>query len=67
MKIKFDADDDLPLNKPLKFPAMAIIVRFVFEEFKEDGKFYLQIYLDECLYWVIKMEIKVSASQNWRF
>ena len=47
MKIKFDSDDGLPLNKPLKFPTMTIIVRSVFEE---DGKFYYQIYLDECLY-----------------
>ena len=31
MKIKFDSDDDLPLNKPLKFHAMTIIIRSVFE------------------------------------
>ena len=37
MKIKFNSDDDLPLNKPLKFHAMTIIIRSVFEE---DGKFY---------------------------
>ena len=47
MKIKFDSDDDLPLNKQLKFPTMTIVVRFVFEE---DGKCYLQIFVDECLY-----------------
>ena len=47
IKIKFDSDDNLPLNKPLKFPTMIIIVRFLFEE---DGKFYPQINLDECLY-----------------
>ena len=47
MKTKFDSDDYLPLNKPLKFPIMTIIVRSVFEE---NGKFYPQIYLDECLY-----------------
>ena len=47
MKIKFDSDDDLPLNKPLKFPTMTIVVRSVFED-KE--KYYPQIYLDECLY-----------------
>ena len=35
MKIKFNSDDDLPLNKPLKFHMMTIIVRSVFEE---DGK-----------------------------
>ena len=47
MKIKFNSDNDLPLNKPLKFHALTIVVRSVFEE---DGKFYLQIFLDECLY-----------------
>ena len=47
MKIKFNSDDDLPLNKPLKFHAMTIIIRSVFEE---GGKLYPQIYLDECLY-----------------
>ena len=41
MKIKFDAHDDLPLNKPLKLRMLTIIVRSAFEE---DGKFYLQIY-----------------------
>ena len=47
MKIKFDTDDDLPLNKPLKLHMLTIVVRSVFEEY---GKFYPQIYLDECLY-----------------
>ena len=46
-QIKFNSDDNLPLNKPLKFYVMTIIVRFVFEE---DNNFYPQIYLDECLY-----------------
>ena len=32
MKIKFNSDDDLRLNKPLKFHAVTIIVRSVFEE-----------------------------------
>ena len=41
MKIKFISDDDLPLNKQLKFKSLIIIVRTVFEE---DGKYYLQIF-----------------------
>ena len=41
MKIKFNSDDDLPLNKPLKFHAMTIIIRSVFEE---DGKLYPQVF-----------------------
>ena len=47
MKIKFDTDDDLLLNKPLKLHMVTIIVRSVFQEGK---KLYPQIYLDECLY-----------------
>ena len=47
MKIKFNSDDDLPLNKPLKFHAMVIIMRSVFEE---DDKLYPQVFLDDTLY-----------------
>ena len=47
MKIKLSTDDNLPLNKQLKLHMLTIIVRSVFEE---DGKFYLQLYLDDCLY-----------------
>ena len=32
MKIKFDSDDNLPLNKTLKLHNMTITVRSVFEE-----------------------------------
>ena len=32
MKVRFNSDKDLPLNKPLKFHAMTIIIRSVFEE-----------------------------------
>ena len=47
MKIKFDSDDDFPLNKPLKFHAMTIIIRPVF---KEGGKPYSQVFLDDAFY-----------------
>ena len=47
MKIKFNSDDNLPLNKPLKFHNMTITIRSVFEE---DGKFYPQVFLDDTLY-----------------
>ena len=47
MKIKFNSDDDLPLNQPLNFYAMTIIIRSVFEE---DSKLYLQLLLDDILY-----------------
>ena len=47
MKIKFNSDDDLPLNKPLKFHNMTITIRSVFEE---DGKLYPQVFLHDTLY-----------------
>ena len=47
MKIKFDSDDNLPLNKILKFRVLTIIIRNIF---KKEGKYYLQIFLDDCLY-----------------
>ena len=30
MKLKFNSDNELPLNKPLKFHAMIKIIRYVF-------------------------------------
>ena len=47
MKIRFNSDDNLPLNKPLKFHLMTITIRSVFEE---DGKLYPQVFLDDTLY-----------------
>ena len=47
MKIKFNSNDDLPLNKPLKFHAMTIIIRSVFEE---GGKLHPEAFLDDALY-----------------
>ena len=41
--MKFNSDADLPLNKPLKFHNMTITIRSVF---KEDGKLYPQVFLD---------------------
>ena len=45
MKIKFNSDDDLPLNKPLKFRLITITIRSAFEE---NGKLYRQF--DDTLY-----------------
>ena len=47
MKNKFIFDDDLPLNKPVKFHTITINIRFVF---KEDVKLYPQVFLDDTLY-----------------
>ena len=47
MKIKFESDENLPLNKTLKLHHLTVIVRSVF---KEDGKYYAQVFLDEHLH-----------------
>ena len=47
MKIQFNSDDNLPLNKPLKFHNMTVTIRSAFEE---DGKLYPQIFLDDTLH-----------------
>ena len=46
MKIKFNWDDNLPLNKIAKLHNLTVIVRSVFEE---ENKYYPQVFLDECL------------------
>ena len=47
MKIKFDTDDNIQLNKIIYFPTATIIVRSVTQK---DGKYYPQLFLDDCLY-----------------
>ena len=47
MKITFNSDDDLPLNKSLRFTLMTITIRCVFEE---NDKLYPQVFLDDALY-----------------
>ena len=47
MKTKFNSNNNLPLNKPLRFHAMTIILRSVFEE---NGKLYPQVFLADTLY-----------------
>ena len=47
MKIKFNSDDELPLNKMIEIPSMIIVVRAVFHE---NNKYYPQVFLDEYLY-----------------
>ena len=54
MKTKFNTDNNLPLNKPLKLHLLTTIGGCIFEE---DGKFYLQLYLDDCLY-----ELRVTSN-----
>ena len=59
MKIKFNTDDNLPLNKPLKLHLLTINLRCIFEE---DIKFYPQLYLDDCLYELRVYETLVSSN-----
>ena len=47
IKIKFDTDDKLSLNKTIKIPIIIIVIRAVFHE---NNINYPQAFLDECLY-----------------
>ena len=46
-RVAVNTDDDLPLNKQLKFPRLTIIIRCVLQN---GETLYPQIYLDKCLY-----------------
>ena len=46
MKIKLNSDDDLPLNKHLKFHNVIITIR----SYDKNGKLYPQVFLDDTLY-----------------
>ena len=46
-RIGVNTDDDVPLNKPLKFPTLTVIIRCVFQKSEELDTI---IYLDEYLY-----------------
>ena len=47
MKIRFSSDNNLPLNKPLKFYNITVTICNVFSE---DNKLYPQVFLDEALF-----------------
>ena len=47
MKIKFDSDDNLPLNVVLKIRMLTIVIRCIFEK---DGKYYPQNFLEDSLH-----------------
>ena len=46
-KIRFNSDIDLPLGTLIQFKMLNIIIRCII---KKDGKYYPEIYLDECMY-----------------
>ena len=41
MKIKFDSDDDLPLNKTIEIPTVTTVIRSVFHK---NNKYYPQVF-----------------------
>ena len=47
MKIKFNSDNELPLNKTVEITTITIVVRAIF---LENNKYYPQIFLDQYLY-----------------
>ena len=47
MKIKFNANDNILLNKIIYFPTITITIRSVTQK---DGKYYPQAFLGDCLY-----------------
>ena len=47
MKIEFNSDDKLLLNKMIKISTMTIVVRAAFDE---NNKYSPQVFLDECVY-----------------
>ena len=49
-RIRINTDDDLPLNKQLKFLTLTIIIRYVLQK---NEKVYPQISLDKCLYEIV--------------
>ena len=46
-KIRFSSDIDLPLGTLIQFEILTIIIICII---KKDGKYYPEIYLDECMY-----------------
>ena len=50
LKIRFESNDDLPLNKPIKLRLLTIIITSVFSE---GSKFYPQLFLDNALYHLV--------------
>ena len=62
MKIECDSDGNLPLNKTIEIPIVTIVVRGVF---RENNKYYPQVFLDECLYKIYsKNELKEIDIKN---
>ena len=59
MQIKFDSDDNSPLNKTVEISIMTIVVGAVFHK---NNKYYPHVFLDECLFktWKCFIVIKLA-------
>ena len=55
MKIKFNPDNELPINKTIEIPIMTLVVRAIF---LEHTKCYAQVFLEECLYKIQNIKMK---------
>ena len=63
LKIKFNSDDSLLLNKPLKFHNITTAIRSVF---KEDGKLYPQVFFRWYFVWIKHIK-NARIRKNWYF
>ena len=50
-KIRFESNNELPMNKPIKLRLLTIIIR---RAFSEGGQFYPQLFLDDALYELVQ-------------
>ena len=57
MNIKFNSDDELPLNKTIYISTMTIVLWAVFHE---NNKYYPQVFLDECFCKIQKYKGKIN-------
>ena len=60
MKIKFNSDYEIPLNKTIEFPTIAIVVRAVFHE---NNLYHSLVFLDVCLYKIEKGRVKMNLKK----
>ena len=47
MEIKFDSDENLPLNKTIEIPLMTLVVRAISHK---NNKYYPQVFVDDRLH-----------------
>ena len=47
MKIKFNTNDNIILNKIIYYPTITVTIRSVIQKY---GKYYPQLFLDDCFY-----------------